>query len=68
MDSFVIFYFEGILVYSATWEEKISHIMQVLETQKEDQLLDSLMKCDFSQQYLVYLGYVIGEGDLKIDH
>jgi hypothetical protein len=40
----------------------------VLETQKEDQLLDNIMKCEFFEQYLVYLGRVIGEGELKIDH
>jgi hypothetical protein len=42
--------------------------MQVLETLKKHQLLDNLKKCEFSQQSLVYLGYVIGGGELKIDH
>jgi hypothetical protein len=26
------------------------------------------MKCEFSEQSLLYLGHVIGEGELKIDH
>jgi len=36
---------------------------------KTNQLLVNLKKCDFSQQSLVYLGYVIGGGggELKID-
>jgi hypothetical protein len=42
-------------------------LMQVLETLKKHQLLVNLKECEFSQQYLVYLGYVIGGGDLKID-
>jgi hypothetical protein len=39
----------------------------VLETLKKNQLLDNLKKCEFSQQSLVYLGYMIGGGELKID-
>jgi hypothetical protein len=39
----------------------------VLETQKKHQLLANLKKCELVQQYLVYLGYVIGGGELKID-
>jgi hypothetical protein len=67
LDSFVIVYLDYILVYSTTQEEHISHLMQVLETSKKHQLLANLKKCEFTKQYLVYLGYVIGVGDLKID-
>ena len=38
IDSFVIVYLDDILVYSATWEEHISHLMQVLEIMKKHQL------------------------------
>eukprot|EP00253_Pinus_taeda_P005416 PITA_05416 len=39
----------------------------VLETLKKHQLLAKLKKCEFVQQPLVYLGYVIGGEELKID-
>jgi hypothetical protein len=39
----------------------------VLETLKKHQLLANIKKCEFSQQYLMYLGYVIDEGELNID-
>jgi hypothetical protein len=39
LDSFVIVYLDDILVYSATWEEHMSHLMQVLETLKKHQLV-----------------------------
>jgi hypothetical protein len=42
--------------------------MQLLETMIKHQLLANLNKCDFSQQYLIYLGYVIDGGELNIDH
>jgi len=67
LDSFVIVYFDDIFFYSYTWEDHISHLMQVLKTLKKHQCLHNLNKCDFSQQSLVYLKYVIGEGELKID-
>jgi hypothetical protein len=39
----------------------------VLETLKKHQLLENLKKCEFAQQCLVSLGYVIGEGEIGID-
>ena len=39
----------------------------MLETLKKHQLLANIKKCEFSQQTLVYLGYVIGGGEMKID-
>jgi hypothetical protein len=67
LDSFVIVYLDDILVYSSTWKEHISHLMQVLENLKKHQLLANLKKCEFVQQLLVYLGYAIGGRELKID-
>jgi len=37
-----------------------------LETLKKHQLLANLNKYEFAQQSLVYLGYAIGGGDMKI--
>lgn len=39
----------------------------MLETLKKHQLLANLKKCEFAQQSLLYLGSVIGGGELKID-
>jgi hypothetical protein len=49
IDSFVIVYLYDTLVYSATWEDHISYLMQGLETLKNHQLLANLKKCEFSQ-------------------
>jgi hypothetical protein len=48
LDSFVIVYLDDILVYSSTSQEHISHLMQVLETLKKNQLLANLKKCEFA--------------------
>jgi hypothetical protein len=47
LDSFVIVYLDDIFLYISNQEENISHIMQVLETLKKNQLLDDLNKCVF---------------------
>ena len=47
LDSFVIFYLNDILVYSATLEEHVPHRRQLLETLKRHKLLANLKKCDF---------------------
>ena len=60
-------YLDNIFIYNANWEENISHLKQVLETWKKHQLLANVKKCEFAQQSLVYLAYVIGGGELKID-
>jgi len=66
LDSFVLVYLDDTLVYSSTWEEHMSHIMQVLETVKRNQLLVNLKKCEFlSNHWSIW--YVISEGELKID-
>jgi hypothetical protein len=39
----------------------------VLETVKKHQMLPKLNKREFAQQTLVYFGYVIGGGELKIN-
>eukprot|EP00253_Pinus_taeda_P034057 PITA_34057 len=61
IDSFAIVYLDNLLVYSDTWEEHISHMMQVLETLKKHQWLESLKKCEFVKQSLVYVRSFIGE-------
>jgi hypothetical protein len=43
------------------------HLKQVLETPRKHQRLANIKKCGFSKQSLVYLGRVIGMGELKID-
>lgn len=66
-DSFVNVYLDDTLIYNATCEEHISHLMHVLKTLKKHQILENHKKCGFEKYSLLYLGYVIGGGELKID-
>lgn len=66
LDSFMILFLDDILVFISTYKKNISHPMQVLETLKNHQLLANLKKCEFSQQSLVHMWYIIGGDELKI--
>jgi hypothetical protein len=45
----------------------VLHMKQVLETLRKNQLLANIKNYEFAKQVLVFLGYVIGMGELKIN-
>jgi len=67
MEDFVIVYLDDILIYSQTWEEHLVHIQKVLEVLQGSQLRLNEKKCEFARTELVYLGFVVGGGQRKID-
>ena len=67
LDDFVIVYLDDILVFSGNWDEQVRHVKQVLDTLQREKLYIKLSKCEFGKTALVYLGHIIGGGQLKID-
>jgi hypothetical protein len=67
IDDFVIVYLDDILVFSRTWDEHVMHVKQVLDVLKREKLYVKLSKCEFGKTSLVYLGHIVGGGQLKID-
>jgi hypothetical protein len=67
LDDFVIVYLDDILIFSRTWDEHVRHVKQVLDTLKMEKLYVKLSKCEFGKTALVYLGHIVGGGQLKID-
>jgi hypothetical protein len=66
IDSFVIVYLYDILIFNNTWKEHLSHVTQVLETLKKNQLISNLQKCEFGKTSLIYLRHMIGGVDLRV--
>ena len=64
---FVVVYLDDILVYSKTQQEHSSHVQQLLETLRSQQLKAKLSKCFFGQNYVSYLGYVVDAQGIKVD-
>ena len=64
---FVAVYLDDILIFSKTKEEHIKYVEAILQRLHEEKLAINLEKCDFFKQELVYLGFVVSKGSLKMD-
>jgi hypothetical protein len=67
IDDFVIVYLDDILVFSGTWDEHVRHVKEILDNFQREKLYVKLSKCEFGKIALVYLGHIVGGGQLKID-
>jgi hypothetical protein len=67
LDDCVIVYLDDILIFSKSREEHIRHVKQVLDVLRKEQLFLKLSKCEFGKTSLIYLGHIVGGGELKID-
>jgi hypothetical protein len=66
-DEFVIVYLDDIIIFSRTREEHVHHVRLILSVLQREKLFLKLSKCEFGKTSLVYLGYIVGGGELKID-
>ena len=60
-------YLDDILIYRKTKEDHIKHVEVVLQRLHEEKLGINLEKCDFFKNELVFLGFVVSIGSLKMD-
>jgi hypothetical protein len=67
LDDCVIIYLDDILIFSKSREDHITHVKQVLDVLRKEQLFLKLSKCEFGKTSLIYLGHIVGGGKLKID-
>jgi hypothetical protein len=67
IDYFVIIYLDDILIFGQIWEDHIKHVKTVFELLKKERLYIKMSKCEFGKTSLVYLGYIVGNDQLKID-
>jgi hypothetical protein len=67
LDDFVIVYLDDILISSGTWDEHVRHVKKLLDILQRETLYVNLSKYEFGKTALVYLGHIVGGGQLKID-
>lgn len=67
LDICVIIYLDDILVYSATWEQHIIDVKNILQRLREHQLWAKLEKCKFFQDSVEFLGYIVNREGIEMD-
>lgn len=55
----VIVFFDDILIYSASYDDHLVHITQVLDLLAKDHWVVKLKKCQFAKQTIQYLGHIL---------
>ena len=60
-------YLDDILIFSGAWDEHVRHVKKVLDTLQRKNFYLRLPKCEFDKTALVYLGNIVGGGQLKND-
>jgi hypothetical protein len=64
---FVVVYFDDILIYSKSFSNHVSHVEQVLHILRKEKLYANLPKCNFAQNKLVFLGFIISHNGIEVD-
>ena len=66
LGKFFVIYLNDILIFSSTKEENLRHLSLVLKRLSDDQITINLEKCDLMKEDLVFLGFFISQGQLKM--
>ncbi len=67
LNQWVIVHIDDILIYSETYEEHVRHIRAVLKRLLQHQLYAKAEKCEFHQETISFLGYLISSGVVTMD-
>ncbi len=67
LNQWVNVYIDDILIYSETYEEHVIHVRTVLKCLLQHQLYAKADKCEFHQETISFLGYIISSGGVAMD-
>ncbi|KAF8093386.1 hypothetical protein N665_0383s0018 [Sinapis alba] len=64
---FVVVYFDDILIFSATLDDHMRHLRDVLLVLRQEKLFIAQHKCEFGVSEVLLLGYVVSASGLHMD-
>ena len=67
LGKFMVVYFDDILIHSKFRSEYVEHLKKVFRVLRENKLYANLKKCDFMQDSLLFLGYVLSSDGIMVD-
>jgi hypothetical protein len=66
-DKFVLVYFNGVIIFSKTFEKHIQHVEEVMKRIRDANFRLKAEKCYFAVKELQFLGHVVGKDGVKPD-
>nr|GEW03622.1 putative reverse transcriptase domain-containing protein [Tanacetum cinerariifolium] len=63
----VVVYFDDILIYSASFNEHVTHVRQILTLLRKDIFYAATKKCVFMTPKVLFLGYVVSGDAIRVD-
>lgn len=64
---FVLVFFDAILVYSNSWEERLKQLRVVTELLQQHCFVAYVKKCSFGKYSVEYLGHILSAGGVSMD-
>ena len=64
---FTIVCLDDILIFNKTKEEHMKHLEMMLRKLQGEKLIVNLQNSEFKKEELVYLGFVVSQGNMKMD-
>jgi hypothetical protein len=65
--SFVLVFFDDILIYSSSWSKHLCHLHMVFTKLQEHSLFVKRSKCAFGERTVAYLGHVISVDNITMN-
>lgn len=60
-------YLDDIIIFSNSWTEHLQHVQQVLLRLRKNRLTAKPAKCQFGMKECIYLGHIVGNGQVRPD-
>jgi hypothetical protein len=68
LDRFIVVFIDDIIIYSKSDSDHVEHLRLVLHKLRDNQLYAKYRKCEFWINEVPFLGHIISNGGISVDH